>query len=322
MKIGFTTSFPVEVILAAGHTPVDMNNIFVENNSEKYVEIAEFDGYPRNICSWIKGMYGVAIENNLKTVVGVVEGDCSNTHSLMQTLAEHKIDIVSFSFPYDKDYDSLDREIIKLEKYFNVSRSEVLKEKKRLDRIRKKLIYLDELSWKENLVTGFENHIWLVTSSDFNGNPDKFEAELDEFLSKVEKRKPLVFDKRFGFLGVPPIIFDMYDFLLENGVNVVYNEIQRQFAMPYLEDDIVMQYLRYTYPYTVHDRLQDINIEIKKRSLDAVISYVQSFCHRQIDNIILQKKIDLPLLTVEGDKPEKLDARTKLRIESFLDMIE
>ncbi len=322
MKIGFTTSFPVEVVFAAGHVPIDLNNIFVTQDAKKFVEVAEFDGYPRNICSWIKGMYGVVMQSDIKTVIGVVEGDCSNTHSLMETLSEQNIKVIPFSFPYSKDYESLDFEIKKLEKIFGVTRFETQKVKKRLDKIRKKLIYLDELTYKENLITGFENHLWLVSSSDFNGNPDKFENELDGFLSEAEKREPLKFDKRFGFLGVPPIIFDLYDFLLENNANVVFNEIQRQFAMPYLEDDIVTQYLKYTYPYTVYDRLKDINEQIEKRNLDGVISYVQSFCHRQIDNIILKKRIEIPVLTVEGDQPENLDARTKLRIESFLDMLE
>ena len=38
MKIGFTTSFPVEVVFAAGHTPIDMNNIFVTGNAANFVE--------------------------------------------------------------------------------------------------------------------------------------------------------------------------------------------------------------------------------------------------------------------------------------------
>ena len=321
MKVGFTTSFPVEVVFAAGHTPIDLNNIFVTQDAKKFVEIAEFNGYPRNICSWIKGMYGVVLKSDIKTVIGVVEGDCSNTHSLMETLSEKSVKVISFSFPYSKDYESLDFEIRKLEKYFGVTRKQTESMKKRLDKIREKLIYLDELTYKENLITGFENHIWLVGSSDFNSNPDVFEKELDEFLLQAEKRKPLNFEKRFGFLGVPPIIFDLYDFLLQNNANIVYNEIQRQFSMPYLADDIVTQYLKYTYPYTVYDRLKDINEQIELRRLDGVISYVQSFCHRQIDNIILKKRIEIPVLTVEGDQPGNLDARTKLRIESFLDML-
>ena len=31
--IAFTSSFPVEVIFAAGHIPVDLNNVFITNDS-------------------------------------------------------------------------------------------------------------------------------------------------------------------------------------------------------------------------------------------------------------------------------------------------
>jgi len=32
-RIGFTTSLPIEVILAAGHTPIDLNNLFITEKS-------------------------------------------------------------------------------------------------------------------------------------------------------------------------------------------------------------------------------------------------------------------------------------------------
>lgn len=80
------------------------------------------------------------------------------------------------------------------------------------------------------------------------------------------------------------------------------------------------QYLAYTYPYTVFERLADILPELVKRSVDAVLSYTQSFCHLQIDNILLKKHIDLPYLTLEGDQPEELDSRTLLRLESFFEV--
>lgn len=321
MKIGFTTSFPVEVVFAAGHTPLDLNNIFVSENSLEYVERAEYNGFPRNICAWIKGLYSVALDAGISTVVGVTQGDCSNTHSLMSTLKDKDLDVISFSFPYDKDRDFLVKEIGKLETHFNVSHKEVLEVKKRLDKIRKKLILLDEHTWKENKVSGLENHLWLVNSSDFNGDPDDFEHRLDEFLLEVSERKPLDTEYRFAFLGVPPIISDLYDFLLENKINITFNEIQRQFSMPYLEKDLINQYLKFTYPYSVYDRLDDIRTQLIKRNIDGVISYSQAFCHRQIDNILLKKYLELPYLTIEADQPGPLDARTKLRIESFLDMM-
>ena len=254
-------------------------------------------------------------------LIGIVEGDCSNTHSLMSVLRSEGVAVSSFSFPYNRDRASLTREISNLMQHFQVGMAEVMAVKQDLDRIRKKLIRLDELTYLENKVTGLENHLWLVTSSDFNSDYHKYEAELDEFLVEASKRKPRKNELRIAFLGVPPIITDLYSTIEDLGGRVVLNEVQRQFAMPYLEADLVEQYRRYTYPYSVEFRLKDILLEIEKRRIDAVISYTQSFCHRQIDNIILKKHIKQPILIIEGDRPGPLDERTKLRIESFLEML-
>ncbi len=322
MKIGLTTSLPIEVIYASNNIPIDLNNILVSGNAEKSVTYAEKSGFPRNICAWIKGLYSVALDSGIDELVGVVEGDCSNTHSLMSVLKSEGIAVSSFSFPYNREKESLKREIESFAKHYNVSMEEVYRTKIKLDEIRKKLIRLDELTYLENKVTGLENHIWLVSSSDFNGDYEKFDKELTDFIQEAEKRNARKNELRIAYLGVPPIITDLYSTFEELGARVVFNEVQRQFAMPYLEKDIVQQYHRYSYPYSVEYRIEDILLELEKRKIDAVISYTQSFCHRQIDNILLKKHINLPILVLEGDRPGKLDERTKLRIESFLEMLE
>ena len=66
MKIGFTSTVPMEVIFAAGHIPVDLNNIFItSDNAGDWVNKAELKGFPRNICSWIKGLYIAGLKENL-----------------------------------------------------------------------------------------------------------------------------------------------------------------------------------------------------------------------------------------------------------------
>ena len=126
---------------------------------------------------------------------------------------------------------------------------------------------------------------------------------------------------RIGYLGVPPIFTDLYDFLEDLGGRVVFNEIQRQFSMPFETDDMVEQYLRYTYPYSFFSRLEDIKREVHTRQIDGLIHYVQSFCFRQVQDIILRQEIKIPILTIEGDRPAPLDARTRLRLESFTEML-
>jgi len=257
-------------------------------------------------------------------IIGIVQGDCSNTHSLMSILSDENKTILPFSYPFDKDKNQLDKEITKLEDYFKVTREQTQKIKKKLDIIRKKLIILDEMTWKENLVTSFENHLWLVSSSDFNGDYIKYEKDLDNFLRLAEKRTSLEQSNnivRLAYVGVPPIIEDLYDFIEDSNARVVFNEVQRQFSMFHIVEDIVDQYFKFTYPYSVFDRIKDIINAITQRNIDGIISYTQSFCHRQLDYISFKKHIQLPILQLEADQPQKLDARSKLRLESFIEML-
>ncbi|MDD2596664.1 MAG: 2-hydroxyacyl-CoA dehydratase [Candidatus Cloacimonetes bacterium] len=319
-RIGFTTSLPVEVLYAAGHIPIDLNNIFLTLDSSELVHSAELFGFPRTLCSWIKGNFSAALSTDLDEVIGIVQGDCSNSNSLLEMIREQKKPVYRFSFPAERDYRLLDREIQALESHYGVSRKQSMEAKARLDQIRRKLVILDELSYVHRKVSGKENHLWLVNASDFQGDPDRFERDLDEFLYQAKQRETLPTRLRLGYLGVPPIFRDIYDNISDLGGDVIFNEVQRQFAMPYLKDDIVEQYLAYTYPYTALERLADIREQITLRGIEAIISYTQSFCHLQIDNLLLKKHIKLPFLTLEGDQPEKMDSRTMLRLESFFEV--
>lgn len=319
-KIAFTTSLPVEVILAAGHIPIDLNNVFITMDSAAKISRAELMGFPRTICSWIKGNYIAALECTPDEVIGVVQGDCSNTHSILDLLEDDGISVYHFSFPPHRSYEAMNAQIQALEEHFEVSRSQSLAVKKRLDIIRKKLCLLDQWTYKERLVSGEENHYWLVNSSDFWGNPDFFEEKLDAFMHLASQRDPLPNRLRIAYLGVPPVYQNLYGTISSLGGDVIFNEVQRQFAMPYLCEDIVDQYLRYTYPYSINERWEDICKELQERSIEAVISYTQSFCHLQIDNLLLKRRINIPMLTLEGDQPESIDSRTLLRLESFMEI--
>ncbi|RJQ32410.1 MAG: 2-hydroxyacyl-CoA dehydratase [Peptococcaceae bacterium] len=321
-RVGITTTIPAEVVYAAGMVPVDLNNVFVnDENPGALVEEAELAGYPRNICAWIKGIYSTVLKHqDIKTVIAVTQGDCSNTHALMETLQLAGIEVIPFAFPYDKDTDLLRLQIEKLMSVFGVSWVSVNAAKKRLDDVRRQVWELDRLTWQENKVGGWPNHFYQVSCSDFNGNPEEFGCSVSEFLAKVATR-PDNARLRLGYTGVPPIMNDLYGYLEERGAKVVFNEIQRQFTMPFNTGDMVEQYLLYTYPYGIFCRLEDIQREASRRELDGIIHYAQSFCFRQIEDLIIRKKIKLPVLTLEGDNPGRLDARTRLRLDVFLEML-
>ena len=322
-RVGFTTTIPVEILFAAEKIPVDLNNIFITSpKRERLLAKAEAIGFPKNTCGWIKGIYGVTIEEGIEEVVAVTQGDCSNTHALMEVLQMEGVRIFPFAFPYDRSRDLLALQIDKMMKHFGVTPCQVQQAKETLDRVRAKVHEIDRLSCEEGVVSGFENHYFLVSTSDMKGDWRAFEEEIDRFLSSVKNRRPQSEGVRLGYLGVPPIFTDLYDCLEGLGARVVFNEIQRQFSMPFSTEDIVEQYLLYTYPYSIFARLQDIKTEVRRRQIEGLIHYVQAFCFRQIEDIILRREIKLPILTIEGDRPSAIDARTKLRLESFVEMLQ
>jgi len=318
-----TSSIPVEVLYAAGHTPVDLNNIFITNeNPSGLIAQAEEEGFPRSVCAWIKGIFAVVKNDPLMdSVVAVTEGDCSNTHALMEVLSLWGKETFPFSYPLNRDKSELKLQIERLMRRFDVSWQEVEAAKTRLDAIRRNLVELDTLTWQENKVHGAENHLFLVSSSDFDSNPDVFEEKVNIFLRKARKRAPIREEVRLGFLGVPPVFTDFYEYVESIGARVVFNEVQRQFSMPNYSDGLVEQYIQYTYPYDVFGRIDDIREAVRKRRIDGLIHYTQSFCHRQIQDLVLRRKLSAPILTLEGEEPGPINNRVKIRIEAFVDML-
>lgn len=322
--VGMTTTIPVEVVLAAGHRPVDLNNIFINDpDPAGLVRTAELAGYPRTACAWIKGLYALLQKHRVDEVIMVVEGDCSQTHAMMETLRDDGVTLVPFAFPYDRDPERLRHEIQRLLDHFGVSWPAAEQVREELAPLRRKVARLDEMTWQTGTVSGFENHLFQVSCSDFGGDIAAFEADVDAVLTEAASRPARDWKLRLGYVGVPPIYSDLYSFLEERQVLVAYNEVQRQFAMADgLDGDLLSQYIHYTYPYDIFGRLEDIGREVERRRLDGIVHYVQSFCFRQIQDIMIRSRLSCPVLTLEGDAPGPLEGRNRLRLEAFLETLE
>jgi len=324
MKIGITSTIPVEVVFAAGHTPCDLNNIFISaSDPEYFVRRAEDAGFPRTTCAWIKGIYGVLLEEKINTIIIVSGGDCSNSIALGEVLAHDGKRIIPFSYPLKPNLTEMKSEIAKLTRNLNTDNDSVTNCKRQLDPIRLKLEKLDRLTWHDNLVSGAENQLHLVNSSDFNGDPELFSANLDEFLAQTVKRKPTNRKIRLGLAGVPPIISNLFEVIEKLDASVVFNEVPRQFSLPWApQSTIAEQYTRYTYPYQVEFRLDDIAKTCEVRQIDGLIHYTQTFCFRQIEDILFKRKLNIPVLSLEADRPGPVDGRTLTRIETFIEMLQ
>jgi len=324
-RIGITTTVPIEILLAAGYQPVDLNNIFITDpNPERLVSIAERAGFPLNCCSWIKGIYGACLEHKIDTVLCVTTGDCSNTIMLMEVFRLKKLKVIPFAYPDQPDAKLMQGSLEELARTLDTSLDAANKVRAELEPCRRLALKLDELTWKEGLVSGGENHLWLVAASDFNQDHHKYQQELGELIDNCRQRPPYPPDwLRIAYIGVPSVYGqDLYKYLEDNSARVVFNEIQRQFAMPQPGDSLAEQYSNYTYPYSIYGRLKDITAELKRRRVDGVIHYVQAFCHRGIGDIIFREALKLPILTLEGNDDFFLSQHLKTRVEAFIDMLQ
>lgn len=329
-SVGITSTVPIEIIFASGYIPVDLNNIFITDEDPTHlVERAETSGLPRNNCAWIKGIYSSVKKLGMKKVIGVAEGDCSNTFALMEVLAAEGVEVIPFKYPHSPKAEQAELLLKSLNGLVSAlggqstsgGLHEAEKVKKEFDRIRSLVHEIDRLTWQEGKVTGEENHIWNVSTSDMMGNPSLFEKKARAFLEEVRERGSLPGGIKIGFIGVPPICGGLYGFLEELGVRVVFNEIQRQFSMPYPTSTLLEQYLLYTYPYDTQGRVEDIRHEIKRRGIQGLIHYVQSFCYRNMYDTIFRKTLGVPILTLECDRPGGIDGQLRTRIEAFVEML-
>jgi len=321
--VGLTTTVPVEIILAAGHRPLDLNNVFITSGqASRLVEEAEHEGFPRNACAWNKGIFATACRLGLKRMVGVTQGDCANTHAMMEMLRERNVDVIPFAFPYQPDdTELLDLSLRRFANALGTTLPNAEMWKTRMDPIRALAHEIDDLCWRDGRVSSSEQHLWMITCSDFDGDPDEYRRRAEDFLANARQRCPHSSGLRLALLGIPPICEGLFEFLETCGAHVVFNEVPRQFTMPAHTKSLREQYACYTYPYDIFVRLADIRREIARRRVDGVIHYVQSFCFRQVQDAILRRTITTPILTLEGDRPGPLDMRTETRIEAFLEML-
>ncbi len=322
-KVGLTTTIPVEVVLAAGLVPVDLNNLFIASKAAlSWVSEAEAAGFPRTVCAWVKGIYAALPHHpEIKAVIVACQGDCSYTQALGEILESAGRQIIHFKFPYPKNRDLLKREITALMHRLGADAAGVARIQARLKPLREDLRRLDRLTWETGQVRGRENFEFLIAGSDFEGDVEVFSRKVKNFLRQAEKRPPASAQVRLGFMGIPPIFSDLWDYLDELGAAVVFNEMPRQFSMPYPDLDLVDQYLAYTYPYDIFGRLADLREAVAARRLDGLIHYTQSFCFRQMFDQILREHLRVPILTIEGDRPTPLDPRTRMRLEALVDVL-
>ncbi|GHV22105.1 2-hydroxyglutaryl-CoA dehydratase [Planctomycetales bacterium] len=323
LTVAITTTIPAEVIFAAGGKVVDLNNVFIADaDAAGLVETAERAGLPANTCAWVKGLYATAHRSAASAVVGVVEGDCSPNAALLDLLADAGMKIIPFAYPRANDYAAFDRAIGELETVFGVTRAQTEAMKKRFDAARRLVKIIDDAAWqKMNIPSGVSFAAQLLTT-DMLGDLDRAAAELTATVKKYAAAAAGADKTPLAAVGVPTMIGDLWDVIENAGGRVVYHEVPHQFSRAdFIGADVVETYRHFTYPANARRRLAEIVAQCEKRRARGIVHYVQSFCHRQLHDLLLRRAVDLPVLTIEADRPALTDGRNLTRIEAFLEQL-
>ncbi len=320
-RIGLFSTVPLEILLAAGLRPLDVNNAFVgAADSRGLLDRSEAAGLPRTLCAWTRGLYAATLELGLSRVLVVTEGDCSANRAMAELLRDRGVDVIPFRYPLaDRTPAGVAACLEELARRLGTTCAAAEEIRVELAPLRAALERLDRLTWEAGRLSGQENHRWLVSASDLDGgDPVAFLDGVEAAIAAAPAGRVST-GPRLGLFGVPPALTDLHAAVAEAGAQVVFNEVASDFAMLPPGVDLTEQYRRYAYPYGVGARITRALAEADRRGVDAWLIYDQSFCHHNLEAPAVDRLLgDRPRLHLEGDAPGPVAGRDRIRLEAFV----
>jgi benzoyl-CoA reductase/2-hydroxyglutaryl-CoA dehydratase subunit BcrC/BadD/HgdB len=311
MKIGITAIVPPEIIYSTYNIPIDMNNFVPQSNM-----------IPKNkLCAWTATWRDLTLQNkiNIDKLIVVAGGDCQNSLVDAEKLEIKKNILTHYFFYQFGDKEHFRSEIKKLIGFVSNDGEidgDIIEE---VSAIKKLVKTVDKLCYDDK-INAIDAFSVAISASDFEGNLKKYKCKIEETLDKEDS---INYQKRIAMIGVPPIFSDFYECLEKIGIHCVYNELAYEFIRMGGKsiNQIIDSYSTYTFANHIMHRIKIINKELKKRKIDGVIHYTQMACHHKLEDEIFREFIDYPMLTIEGDIPQKTPEQVKLRIEAFIELM-
>jgi predicted CoA-substrate-specific enzyme activase len=303
--------------------PQDVNNLFITNpEPAALLRAADEAGVPRNLCAWTRGLYGATIAHNLKTIVVVPRGDCTNNVTMAELLERVGIKVIRFNYPIPSKYEraEMERELALFAKELGTTLEAASTTWDKLKNVRFMLRQIDEQGVAGGQLEAARARLLLLESTDFGGNPELFSKRLsrglEDFRPLSAKAAP-----RIAVFGIPAILGDLAESLEKMGASPVLWETERDFAMVEPAQSLVHQYLNYAYPRGLEARLEKFLPLLQERHVDGVLLNAQAFCHHNLElKRVEQALASYPTLVLESDAPGGVSPRDRVRLEGFLSL--
>ncbi len=307
-KIAITALVPPEMIFACGGEPFDVNNVIPVSKKT-----------PKNkLCAWTAIWQEMLVkrEQKIDSLIVVAGGDCHNALVDGQKAAMSGIPTHFFFYPFDGDAEYLESQLYKLRDFLGeIEYPEKFKEIKELKKTGKQ-IDKKRLEGKISSVDAFRI---LVSFSDLRGDLNGFQKAIAEV-----KECDIELNNRIALIGVPPIYHDFHEVAQSLDLQIVFDELPYEFIRHSGANirEAARDYSDYTFARPLDFRIKFLQEELKKRNVDGIIHYTQFACHHSLEDEVMRRKLDYPILTLQGDMPGKTPEQIKLRLEAFREMIE
>lgn len=307
--VGITAMVPPELVYGCGHTPLDLNN---------FVPTSECA--PRGkLCAWTATWRDALLRGDLRVdrLVVVAGGDCHNALVDGQRVAAKGIPTHFFFYPFDGDEEEMEDQLGQLEAFLGgiVDQAALV----RVADIKDLCVRLDVERCRRRLL-GSRVFDHLIQLCDLGGDPARFETSVRRVLDDLPEEVP---DTRIALVGVPPIYPDFHQVCEGYGMQVVFDELPWEFARVGGRTlrTMARNYAGYTFARDLEHRFRRLEEELGRRRVEGVVHYTQYACHHVLEDDMLRERLDLPVLTVQGDLPRRCPEQERLRLEAFAELL-
>lgn len=303
--VGITALVPPELTYGCAQTPLDLNNIVPTRECE-----------PRGkLCAWTATWRDALLRGDLRVdrLVVVAGGDCHNALVDGQRVAMAGTPTHYLFYPFDGDVVEMGRQLGSLEAFLGgISDMQALNA---VAGAKELCLELDAARARGD-VPGSRAFDHMIALCDMRGDPEDFAASVRRALDEA---RHVDADLRVALVGVPPIYPDFHQVCEAFGMQVVFDELPWEFArltgrsLP----SMARAYADYTFARDLEFRLDLLEKELGRRHVDGVVHYTQYACHHILEDEVLRQRLELPLLTLQGDLPRNCPEQERLRLEAF-----
>ena len=303
-KIFLLSRIPVEFLPSKGYEIIYWARLFNGHYPlKKYLEKADSEPFPRNSSFVVRIILGF-LSDFKGIVIFTTPGTHSEHRTILSILREKNIKILELHTG-DNKITKIDEIFHKLKSFFNIENSIILENFKKNLVIRKKMA----MEIEKGNIHGTSLHLDALNMA--SGKTVRFIS--NKFNGKIRGKILL--------MGSPSTI-SIINHIENRGFSVTYT-LESLLEIFLIKEEMRKSYEEFPFPSRTVGYLAEKIVKILKNvNIDGIIYLMVPLSHEFLEYELFKEKINKPIIPIEISNPWKLDKRTILRIDSFLEVLE